>query len=148
MAPLHILIVDDDHRACELLRYQLRRAAPEAQVLAELYTASAAKLRLEQNDYDGVFLDVQLPDGNGFDLVPFVHPDAAIIFVTGRDDQALRAFEVNAVDYLVKPVSTRRLADALTRARARERGEVRCPSSTPPTAFSSEAQRRADDLHQ
>src|SRR5688572_503019 len=123
MAPLHILIVDDDHRACELLRYQLRRAAPEAQVLAELYTASAAKLRLEQNDYDGVFLDVQLPDGNGFDVVPFVHPDAAIIFVTGRNDQALRAFEVNAVDYIVKPVVESRLVRTLRRIQRASNGD-------------------------
>lgn len=115
MVPLHVLIVDDDPLACELLRHQLTLAAPEARVLAELHSAAAAEQRLGQNDYDVVFLDVQLPVGNGFDLVPFVHPDAAIIFVTACDDHAVRAFEVNEVDYILKPVVEVRLAEALRR---------------------------------
>ena len=115
MARLRALIIDDDPRACELLRHQLKRAAPGAEVLAELYTSSSAELRLRQNDYDVVFLEVQLPDGDGFDLVPFVRPEAAIIVVTGRDDQALRAFEIYAVDYILKPVVEARLAHTLRR---------------------------------
>ena len=117
MAPLHVLIIDDDPRDCELLRHHLTRVAPDARVLAEVHSVSAARHRLGQNDYDVVFLDVQLPDGNGFDLVPFVHSYAAIIFVTGHDNQAVRAFEVNAVDYIVKPVRAARLAQTLLRVK-------------------------------
>lgn len=117
MVSLRIIIVDDDNRACEILRHHLKRVAPEAQVVDELYDVSSAQLRLVENDYDVVFLDVQLVDGNGFDLVPFVDPEAAIIFVTARDDHAVRAFEVNAVDYIMKPIKQERLAQALKRVR-------------------------------
>jgi two-component system LytT family response regulator len=127
MVPLHVLIIDDDPLACELLRHQLTLAAPEARVLAELHSAAAAEERLGLNDYDVVFLDVQLPVGNGFDLVPFVHPDAAIIFVTARDDHAVRAFEVNAVDYILKPVVEARLAEALRRVKRTNRHKVEPP---------------------
>ena len=115
MGQLRTVIVDDDPRACEILRHHLKRAAHDAEVVAEVHTAAAAKQRLAQNDYDIAFLDVQLPDGDGFDLVPFVRCDAAIIFVTCREDQAVRAFEVNAMDYIVKPVTVARLAQTLRR---------------------------------
>lgn len=123
MVPLHVLIIDDDPRACAHLRQQLTHAAPEARVLAELRSFAAARKRLEQHDYDLVFLDVQLPVGDGFDLVPFVHPDAAIIFVTACDDHVVRAFDAYAVDYLVKPVALSCLAVALERGvrRVKER---------------------------
>jgi DNA-binding response OmpR family regulator len=78
VAPLHVLIIDNDLRACELLRDHLTRVAPETRVLAELHSAAAAEQRLAQHDYDIVFLDVQPPVGNGFDLVPFVRAEAAI----------------------------------------------------------------------
>jgi two-component system LytT family response regulator len=65
--------------------------------------------------YDLVFLDVQLIGGSGFEVVPDVRPEARIIFVTAYDQFALRAFEVNALDFLHKPVRTARLADTLRR---------------------------------
>jgi two-component system, LytTR family, response regulator len=121
MAPLHVIIIDDDPRDCELLRFQLKLAAPDAHVLGEVHSVSEARHRLGQYDYDVVFLDVHLPDGNGFDLVPFVGPDSAIIFVTGHDAHAVRAFEVNAVDYIVKPVTVSRLAKTLLRIESGKR---------------------------
>ena len=124
MAPLHVLIIDDDPRACEILRHYLKRAAPDAAILADVHTVAAARKRLAQHDYDVVFLDVQLPDGNGFDVVPYVHPDAAIIFVTGRDDHAVRAFEVNAADYIVKPLKQERIVETLRRVERRKGREA------------------------
>jgi two-component system, LytTR family, response regulator len=124
MVSFRIVIIDDDRRACEILRHHLQRVAPEAQIVAELYDISSAQLRLVENDYDVVFLDVQLLDGDGFDLVPFVDPEAAIIFVTARDDHAVRAFEVNAVDYIVKPIKEERLMQALRRVRQSGRQRV------------------------
>lgn len=127
MVPLHVLIIDDDPRACAHLRQQLNHAAPEARVLAELHSFAAAEKRLGQQDYDLVFLNVQLPVGDGFDLVPCVHPDAAILFVTARDDHVVRTFKVNGVDYLVKPVALSRLAVALERAARRVKERERSP---------------------
>lgn len=112
---LSALIIDDDPLACELLRAHLARMVPAVEVVAEVGTTRDAAAVLERGDYDLVFLDVQLIGGSGFDLVPLVRPDAAIVFVTGRDDHAVRAFEVNAVDYIVKPVTAARLAQALKR---------------------------------
>jgi two-component system LytT family response regulator len=74
---------------------------------------SEARTQLARDDYTLVFLDVQLRGGTGFDLVPLVRPGASIVFVTGFERYAVRAFEVNALDYLVKPVAADRLAATL-----------------------------------
>ncbi len=76
---------------------------------------NSARALLARTDYDLVFLDIQLIGGNSFDLVPDVREGARIIFVTAYDNYALRAFEINALDYLLKPVVPARLAEALRR---------------------------------
>jgi two-component system LytT family response regulator len=89
-----------------------------------------------------VFLDIDLGGGNGFDLVPHIAPAARIIFVTAHNDYAVRAFEVNALDYLLKPVSAARLAASLTRVAAATVAAVAtssaAPVETPPAAGDSE----------
>eukprot|EP01031_Cornospumella_fuschlensis_P002408 gene2408-3014_t len=75
-----------------------------------------AESRLRAGDYDLVFLDIELRGGTGFDLVPLVRPEARIVFVTAHDQFAIRAFEINALDYLLKPVRATRLAEALRRS--------------------------------
>ena len=106
------LIVDDEAPARAALRGLLRNH-PEIVVAGEADTMEEARKRLGGGDYDIVFLDVQLRGGTGFDLLPFVRPEARVIFVTAFDQYAARAFEVNALDYLIKPVRPQRLADAL-----------------------------------
>lgn len=111
---LKALIIDDEISARTDLRLLLEAHASlviagEAALLAE------ARALLARDDYDLVFLDIQLLGGTGFDLVPDVRPGARIIFVTAHDQFALRAFEVNALDYLMKPVMPARLAAALQR---------------------------------
>lgn len=108
------LLIDDEPPARAALR-GLLRAHPEITLAGEADTIQAATTRLGAADYNLVFLDVQLRGGTGFDLVPFVRPEARIIFVTAFDQHAVRAFEVNALDYLIKPVSPQRLAEALRR---------------------------------
>lgn len=108
------LIIDDEPPACDILRALLAEH-PSVTVVGEAGTVTAARARLAQHDYDLVFLDVQLRGGTGFDLVPHVRPGARIVFITAYDVHALRAFEVNALDYLVKPVAPARLANALAR---------------------------------
>jgi len=108
------LLIDDEADARAELRWLLA-AHPAYTVVGEAATFTAARTRLHAGGYDLVFLDIQLFGGNGFDLVPDVAPGARIIFVTAFDTYALRAFEVNALDYLLKPVATERFATALTR---------------------------------
>ena len=111
------LLIDDEPAARDDLRGMLA-AHPGLTVVGEAGLLPAARALLARDDYDLVFLDVQLRGGSGFDLVPHVRPGAAIVFVTGFERYAVRAFEVNALDYLVKPVATDRLAATLRKLTA------------------------------
>ncbi len=110
-------IVDDEPPGRAALR-GLLRAHPEITIAGEADTLAVAKAWLASHDKDLVFLDIQLRGGSGFDLVPLIRPEAKIIFVTAFDHYAVRAFEVNALDYLIKPVRPQRLAEALRRIAA------------------------------
>ena len=111
---LRALLIDDEATARADLRAKLA-AHPEVTVVGEAPTLVSARALLARSDYDLVLLDIQLVGGNSFDLVPDVRAGARIIFVTAYDRYALRAFEINALDYLLKPVVPARLADALRR---------------------------------
>lgn len=108
------VIIDDEAPARAALR-GLLRSHPEIILAGEADTMELAARRLGVADYDIVFLDVQLRGGTGFDLLPLVRPEARVVFVTAFDQFAARAFEVNAIDYLIKPVRPERLADAIRR---------------------------------
>jgi two-component system LytT family response regulator len=110
-----VLIIDDESPARAALRAMLREH-PEISVVGEAETLTEAQALVTSADYDLVLLDVQLIGGTGFDLLPLIRPDARIVFVTAFDQFAVRAFEVNALDYLVKPVRPQRLAEALRRS--------------------------------
>lgn len=108
------LIIEDETTARVDLRAKLA-AHPDVSIVAEAATVRSARALLARLDYDLVFLDIHLVGGNAFDLVPAVRAGARIIFVTAYDSYALRAFEINALDYLLKPVAPERLAEALRR---------------------------------
>ena len=110
----HALLIDDETTARADLRHKLE-SYPEVRILAEAATVTAARSLLQRTDYDLVFLDIQLIGGNAFDLVAEARSGARIIFVTAYDAFAVRAFEINALDYLLKPVNPERLATALAR---------------------------------
>jgi len=109
------LIIEDDPAACALLRHHLSRMT-QIEIVGEAGTVAAAAVALARNDHDLVFLDIELPDGSGLDVVRLIRPPAHVIFVTGHDRYAARAFELNALDYIVKPVTAARLEVALNRA--------------------------------
>lgn len=112
--PCKALLIDDE----PLARMELKRllqAHPEIEIVGEASTLNSAQERLTQTDFDLVFLDIQLRGGTGFDLLPYVRPGVKVIFVTAYDRFAVRAFEVNALDYLLKPVKATRLAETLRR---------------------------------
>lgn len=108
------LLIDDERMARDGLRWLLAAHAGY-RIVGEAATFDEARTRLAQPDYDLVFLDIQLVGGSGFDLIPHVRREARTIFVTAFDRHALRAFEVNALDYLLKPVSPERFAASLAR---------------------------------
>lgn len=117
-ADLRVIIVDDEEPARELLREYLSDQAG-VRILAECRNGFEAVKAVADLDPDIVFLDIQMPKLHGFEVVELIGPDVTVIFVTAFDEHALRAFEVNAVDYLLKPVSPERFASALERARQR-----------------------------
>jgi two-component system, LytTR family, response regulator len=114
-AMLRVLIIEDDPLAGDLL-VALLAVHKGVSVVGRVSRFDEARDRLAEPDYDLVFLDIQLFNCNGFDLVPHVGRQARIVFVTGFEQHALRAFEVNALDYIVKPIKASRLAAALAKA--------------------------------
>lgn len=113
--PLKTVIIDDEPAAREDLR-RLLAAHVEISVIGEAGRIAEAEALLLRANYDLVLLDVELRGGNGFDLLPHVRAGARIIFVTAHSQYAVRAFEINALDYLVKPIMAARLESALRRA--------------------------------
>lgn len=111
------LLIDDESAARADLRAKLA-AHPDVAIAGEAATVRTARALLARADYTLVFLDVQLIGGNAFDLVADVRAGARIVFVTAYDTYALRAFEINALDYLLKPVVPARLAEVFRRLAA------------------------------
>ncbi len=111
---LQALIVDDE----ELARLELRtllNAFTGIEVAGEADSVDEAKYQIEHLNPDIIFLDIQMPGKTGFDLLEELETEATIIFVTAYDEYAIRAFEVNALDYLIKPVYPERLAHTISR---------------------------------
>lgn len=117
---MRILIVDDEGPARNRLRRLLEESAPDAEIAAEAENGADALEKIETFKPDLLLLDVQMPLMGGFELVEELRgPDLPIIvFVTSYDQYALKAFEVSAVDYLLKPVSRERLAQAVAKVRS------------------------------
>jgi two-component system LytT family response regulator len=118
--PLRVLIVDDEPLARRGLRVRLERME-SVDVVGECASGSAAVASIEEDRPDVVLLDVQMPELDGFDVVEAVGVARMpiTIFVTAYDRHAIRAFEANALDYLLKPLDDDRLARSIERARAR-----------------------------
>jgi len=106
------IIVDDEKLAREDLK-AIVKDFNEIEIIGEASNIKEAKKLIENLSPDLVFLDIQLPGKTGFDLLSEIQTDAQIIFVTAYDEYAIRAFEVNAQDYLLKPVNKERLALAI-----------------------------------
>ena len=117
--PRPALIVDDERLARRDLRDLLEAQHAEVvRVAAEAATVAEAATLARTSGADVVFLDIHLAEESGFDLLPLLEPDVEVVFVTAFDQHAVRAFEVNALDYLTKPVSPERLALTVARLRA------------------------------
>lgn len=125
---LRVALVDDEALARAVLREYLAPMA-DVEIIAECANGFEAVKVVSEAHPDLLFLDVQMPKLDGFEVLELVGRDVAVVFITAYDQYALRAFEVHAVDYLLKPFSPERLADALARARERLRRGERPPIS-------------------
>lgn len=122
---MRALLIDDERRARAEMR-RLLEAHPEVTIAGEAANVSEAKEKIASERPDLLFLDVEMPGATGFDLLDEIaggELTPAVIFTTAFDRYALRAFEVRAADYLLKPVTPERLKSALENVRTSERAE-------------------------
>ena len=121
---LRVAIVDDEDLARAVVREYVDGIA-DVEIVAECANGFEAVKAVSELQPDVLILDVQMPKLNGFEVLELVGRDVAVVFVTAYDQYAIRAFEVHAVDYLLKPFSADRLSAAIDRVRERlGRGEA------------------------
>ncbi|MFY7840917.1 MAG: LytR/AlgR family response regulator transcription factor [Lacibacter sp.] len=106
------IIIDDERLARNELK-KLLSDFPDIEVIDEASNVDEGLQKIEALNPDLIFLDIQMPGKTGFDLLSELERTPEVIFTTAYDEYALRAFEVNALDYLLKPIEPKRLADAL-----------------------------------
>ena len=113
------IIIDDERLARNELK-KLLLDFPEIEVIAEAANAAEGVEKIDSLNPDLIFLDIQMPGKTGFDMLSELERAPNVIFTTAYDEYALKAFEVNALDYLLKPVEPKRLADALQKLQVEE----------------------------
>jgi two-component system LytT family response regulator len=120
------LVVDDEPLARRELR-RLLAAFPAVQVVGEAGNIDEAREQIEALSPDVVFLDIQMPGGTGFDLLMQLDRLPRVVFTTAYDQYAVKAFDVNALDYLLKPIEPERLATAITKLQESAPREAAAP---------------------
>ena len=116
--PLRVVVVDDEPLARAVVREYLG-AHPGVEIVAECANGFEAVKAVTELSPDLMFLDVQMPKLSGFEVLELIGRSVPVIFTTAFDEYALNAFEVHAIDYLLKPFSAERFAEALARTRER-----------------------------
>jgi two-component system LytT family response regulator len=111
--PYRAIVIDDEPAARRLMKNLLLEHAATVSVIAEAGNGREAIQKIEELNPDLIFLDIQMPGKTGFDLLAELDRAPQVIFTTAYDEYALKAFEVNALDYLLKPIEPKRLADAM-----------------------------------
>src|SRR5438093_283158 len=126
MSVLRIVIVDDEALARAVVR-EYASADPDVEIIAECGNGFDAVKAVAEHKPDLVLLDVQMPKLDGFEVLELLGRNQAVVFITAYDQYALKAFEVHAVDYLLKPFSAERFQEAMDRARERLRAKTAPP---------------------
>jgi two-component system LytT family response regulator len=137
--PLRVVIVDDEEPARALLREYVG-GAEGVEIVGECRNGFEAVKAVNDLAPDLLFLDIQMPKLNGFEVLELLGREVAVVFVTAFDEHAIRAFEVNAVDYILKPVSPERVKAALDRARPRALARAPMPVAALAAAARPEGQ--------
>jgi two-component system LytT family response regulator len=121
---MRAIIIDDERLARAELK-KLLQDFPEVEVIDEAANAEEGISKIDSLNPELVFLDIQMPGKTGFDMLSELERAPYVIFTTAYDEYALKAFEVNALDYLLKPVEPKRLADAIQKLHLAEQKETR-----------------------
>lgn len=124
--PLKALIVDDEALARAVVREHLQ-AHPQVEILGECANGFEAVKAVHELQPDLIFLDIQMPKLDGFEVLELLDPLPTVVFVTAYDQFALKAFEAHAVDYLLKPFSKARFDEALAKAEEKIRAKTPLP---------------------
>jgi two-component system LytT family response regulator len=117
MTKQRVFIVDDEPLAIQEMKWMLKDFS-DIDIVGQASTAIEAIRQINNMRPDLVFLDINIPEKNGFDILNELNYFPQIIFVTAYDEYALKAFEINAIDYLMKPLGQERLVKALTKVKA------------------------------
>ena len=112
---MNVLIVEDEPRAAQLLEGMLKTLRPGFSVLAKIDTVRQAVNWLKHNQPQLIFMDIQLADGLSFEIFEQIAVKVPVIFTTAYDEYALKAFKVNSVDYILKPIDKEELNNALVK---------------------------------
>lgn len=120
---LKVVLIDDERLARSELRRMLEEFS-DVEIIGEAANAAEGIEKVESLNPDLIFLDIQMPDKSGFDMLSQLDKAPHVIFVTAYDEYALKAFDVNALDYLMKPVEPQRLAEALLKVRQKNEEEI------------------------
>lgn len=115
---IRAVIVDDEELARQVLR-EFLGSHPEIELIGECANGFEAVKTVAEQKPDLVFLDIQMPKLDGFEVLELIGRDTTVVFVTAHDNYAIRAFEVHAIDYLLKPVAAARFDAALARVKER-----------------------------
>lgn len=113
---MRVVIVDDESLARDELRYLLNDFL-DIEIVGEAQNIHQAQLIISEAKPDLIFLDINMPEGDGFELLQRLTIIPSVVFTTAYDQYAIKAFEVNALDYLLKPIDERNLAKAIDKAR-------------------------------
>ena len=124
---IRAIIVDDEALARQVLR-EFLSSHQEIEIIGECANGFEAVKAVTEQKPDLVFLDIQMPKLDGFEVLELIGTGPAVVFVTAHDTFAIRAFEAHAVDYLLKPFSSERFEAALQRAKLRLGGKMPSPS--------------------
>ena len=126
---MNVIIIEDEHLTAERIQTLLMKLDPEITVLSIIDSVNKAlKWFTEHDSPDLVFMDIQLADGISFDIFDRVQIDAPVIFITAYQEYAIRAFKVNSVDYLLKPIAEHDLKAALDKYRSLFQRELSLPA--------------------
>jgi len=126
MKTIRALIIEDEAPARDLIRFMLKDH-PEIEIAGECGDGFCGAREIKEKHPDLIFLDIQMPKLTGFELLEVLDEKPEVIFTTAFDQYAIRAFELNAVDYLLKPFSKERFDDALSKAVSRISSEAPKP---------------------
>ncbi|MGQ0738156.1 MAG: LytR/AlgR family response regulator transcription factor [Bacteroidota bacterium] len=132
------IIIDDERLARTELK-KLLQDYPEVEVVDEAANAEEGIAKIESQQPDLIFLDIQMPGKTGFDMLSQLERTPQVIFTTAYDEFALKAFEVNALDYLLKPIEPKRLADAVQKLNGSDIKETRTENISANNSLLSES---------